>query len=92
MLNGLRRRIEDAVALWQSREITSGRLIATAVGFLGVLLPGSLYYVVIGPTAGDRLVALAFAVGAAVLGLYSLWEAKAPGVREGRPKPGSDDP
>ena len=92
MLSGLRQRVADAVALWRSREVTSSRLMGTAIGFLGVLLPGALFYVIVGPTAGDRLVALAFAVGAALLGLYSLWEAKAPGPREGRPGRHLDDP
>jgi hypothetical protein len=91
-VSGVRQRVADAVALWRGRELTSGRLMATAVGFLAVILPVALFYVVVGPTAGDRLVALAFAVGAVALGLYSLWEAKAPGPREGRPGRSIDDP
>jgi hypothetical protein len=92
VLSGVRRRVEDAIALWRSREVTSGRMLATGVGFLVVILPCGLYYLVVGPTAGDRLVALGFVVGAIVLGLYSLWEAKAPGPREGRPGTRRDDP
>ena len=91
-MSRVRRRVDDVVATWRGREITSGRMLATAVGFLGLLLPVSLFYVVVGPTAGDRLVALGFVVGTAALGLYSLWEAKAPGPPEGRPRRRFEDP
>ena len=81
-----------AIETWRSRELTSPRLLVTAIAFLVFLLPGSLFYVIVGPTAGDRLVALAFALGCAVLGLYSLWESKAPGPPEGRPRQRFGDP
>jgi multisubunit Na+/H+ antiporter MnhF subunit len=66
-------------------------MLLTAIGFLGFLLPAALYYLVIGPTAGDRLVAGGMALVFALLGLYSLWEAKAPDLK-GRPKRSIDDP
>ena len=84
--------MKRAIRTWRSRELTSPRLLVTAIAFLVFLLPGSLFYVIVGPTAGDRLVALGFVVGCAALGLYSLWESKAPGPPEGRPKPGFGDP
>jgi hypothetical protein len=66
-------------------------MLLTAVGFFAFILPGSLYYVAVGPDAHDRLVALGFAVGSLVLGGYSLWEAKAPGPPDRPPRGWSDD-
>jgi hypothetical protein len=84
--------VEEAVAVWRGRETTSGRMLVTAVGFLGLVVPVTLFYVAVGPTAGDRVVALGLAVAATAIGLYSLWEAKAPGPPEGRPRRSLDDP
>ena len=84
--------LKQAWATWRSREVTSGRLLATGVGFLAVFVPAALFYLVIGPTAGDRLVALGFGVACVLLGVYSLWEAKAPGPPEGRRRRDFDDP
>jgi hypothetical protein len=91
-VSGLRSRVDRTIEVWRGREITSGRMLVTGVGFLGLLLPVALFYLVIGPTAGDRLVALGLAVAAITFGLYSLWEAKAPGPPEGRPKRHIEDP
>lgn len=81
--------VTRAVDTWKGRELTSGRMLGTGVTILAVGLPFSLWFVVVGPTARDRLVALGFLAATIVLGLYSLWEAKAP-VPGGRS--GHDDP
>ena len=73
-----RSRVEEAVAEWKRREVTSGRMLGTGIGILLLAVPFSLYFVIVGPTTRDRLVSLAFLVVSAALGLYSLWEAKAP--------------
>ena len=66
------------MATWRERPLTSARMLGTGAGILALAVPLSLWFVVAGPTAGDRLVAGAFLLGSLVLGLYSLWEAKAP--------------
>lgn len=66
---------------WRARPLTSARMFGTGVGILVLGVPISLWFVVAGPTAGDRLVALGFLAGSVALGLYSLWEAKAPDGR-----------
>lgn len=71
-----RERIGRAVDEWRAREITSNRMFGTGIGLLLVGTPFSLWYLLVGPTAGDRLVALGFLVGTVVLAVYSLWEAK----------------
>lgn len=57
--------------------MTSKRLLATGIGIAVTGIPFSLWFVVVGPTAGDRLVAVGFLVACAGLSLYSLWEARA---------------
>ena len=74
---------------WKQRELTSARMLGTGVGILLVGLPFSVWFVIVGPTARDRLVAVGFLVATLVFGLYSLWEAKAP-LAGGRSEP--DDP
>lgn len=84
-----RSRIEEAVSEWKRREVTSGRMLGTGIGILVLAVPFSLYFVIVGPTTRDRLVSLAFLVVSAALGVYSLWEAKAPlGGDSGRRPPG----
>jgi hypothetical protein len=77
-------RITAAIAAWRARDVVSPRLLVTAIGLLGVVAPIALYYVIVGPTAGDRLASLGFAVVAFAFGLFSLWEAKDPELK-GRP-------
>ena len=67
-----------AIGTWKARELTSARMLGTGALILVVGLPLSLWYVIVGPTARDRLVAAGFLAVTLVLGLYSLWEAKAP--------------
>jgi hypothetical protein len=71
-------RAKRALATWKARELTSARMLGTGAGILLVGLPFSLWFVVVGPSARDRLVAAGFLVATVVFGLYSLWEAKAP--------------
>jgi len=88
----LKPRLAAAVETWKAREITSNRLLGTGVGILLVGVPISLWYLVAGPTAGDRLVSVGFLVASLVLGAYSLWEAKAPGAALDRGSSFDDDP
>lgn len=74
---------------WKAREVTSTRMLGTGAAILVIGLPFSLWFVVVGPTARDRLVAIGFLVATLLLGIYSLWEAKAP-APGGRS--GTDDP
>jgi hypothetical protein len=78
-----------ALTTWKQRPLTSARMLGTGALILLVGLPFSLWYVIVGPTARDRLVAAGFLVATLVFGLYSLWEAKAP-LPGGRSDP--DDP
>ena len=75
----LKDRVARAVEGWKARDVTSNRMLGTGAGILLFGIPLSLWYLVAGPTAGDRLVSLGFLFVSVVLGLYSLWEAKAPG-------------
>jgi hypothetical protein len=86
----IRERLRAAFAAWRAREVVSNRMLSTGVGLAAIGIPFSLWYVVIGPTAGDRLVALGFLVGTVVLATYSLWEAKNVDIR--RPDPRERDP
>ena len=86
MTDRLRRAFED----WKARDITSNRMFGTGVGFVIFGIPFSLWFLIVGPTAGDRLVAFGFLVGACVLAVYSLWEAKHLDV--GRSDPDDDRP
>ena len=79
-----RDRLTPAVAGWRRRDITSPRMLVTAIGLLGAVVPIALFYVAVGPTGRDRLGALAFAAGAVFLGLYSLWESKSPALASRR--------
>jgi hypothetical protein len=72
-------RLRTAVETWRARDITSNRMLGTGAAILVIGVPLSLWYLLAGPTGGDRLVSLGFLVVSLVLGLYSLWEAKAPG-------------
>jgi hypothetical protein len=67
-----------AVVSWRARELTSSRMLGTGVAIMVIGVPFSLWFVVVGPTARDRLVAAGFLVATIVLGIYSIWEAKAP--------------
>jgi multisubunit Na+/H+ antiporter MnhF subunit len=60
-------------------------MLVTAIGLVGVVVPIAVFYVAVGPTAHDRLIALALGVGAALLGLYSLWESKSAVLVSRRP-------
>lgn len=75
---------------WKAREVTSSRLIGTAVGLVLLGVPMGLWAVVVGPTAKDRLTGLGFAVATLGLAAYSAWESKGPG----RERPGrfGDEP
>ena len=74
----MRDRAKRAMTTWKERELTSARMLGTGAGILLVGLPFSLWFVIVGPSARDRLVAAGFLAATLVLGLYSLWEAKAP--------------
>lgn len=81
--------VTRTLTTWKQRELTSARMLGTGAGILLVGLPFSLWFVIVGPTARDRLVALGFLVATLLFGLYSLWEAKAP-LPGGRSEP--DEP
>lgn len=72
----LSERVRRAFDDWKARDITSNRMFGTGVGFVVFGIPFSLWFLVVGPTAGDRLVAVGFFVAACVLAAFSLWEAK----------------
>lgn len=84
----LRAVVSRAVDTWKARPVTSSRLLGTGAGILVVALPISVWYLVVGPTAEDRLVSFGFLLTSLVLGLYALWEAKAPGPPD---RPNLDD-
>lgn len=86
----LSERVRRAFDDWKARDITSNRMFATGVGFVIFGVPLGLWFVVVGPTAGDRLVAFGFLVAACVLAAYSLWEAK--DLDGGGPDPDDDRP
>jgi len=86
----IRDRLRQAFESWKAREVVSNRMLGTGVGFAVIGIPFSLWYLVVGPTAGDRLVAFGFLLGTVVLAVYSLWEAK--NVEIGRPAPRDRDP
>ena len=73
----MRERLLAAYRGWQGRPVTSNRMFGTAVGLLALGVPINLWYVVVGPTARDRLVAFGLLLAAVLLAVYSLWEAKA---------------
>ena len=81
--------LRSSFEAWKAREIVSNRMFGTAVGLAVIGIPFSLWYVVVGPTAGDRLVALGFLVVIVVLAAYSLWEAK--NTAAGRTEPDDRD-
>jgi hypothetical protein len=88
----LRARLARAWTEWKRREITSTRLLGTAVGLVLLGVPFGLWTIVVGPTAGDRLTGLAFLVGALLVAAYSVWESKAPGQESRRPRDFGDGP
>jgi hypothetical protein len=87
----LKDRLAGAVATWKSRDVTSSRLLVTAVGILVVVVPIGLWGVIAGPTAKDRLGAAGFTLVALLFGGFSLWEAKSP-VHRGRSRRPDDAP
>jgi thiol:disulfide interchange protein len=84
-------RLQRAWEGWKAREITSMRLVGTAVGLVLLAVPIGLWSIVVGPTAGDRLTALVFTLVALGLAGYSLWECKAT-ANQSRPRPREDEP
>ena len=72
-----RSRLRSIVEDWKIRPLTSTRMAFTGAGMLLVAVPFSLWFLAVGPTAGDRLIALGFLAVSLGLAVYSLWDAKA---------------
>lgn len=78
----LSRRFED----WKRRPVTNDYKLLLAI-VSGALTLFFLYYVAKGPTAHDRLVALALLLGSAATAAWELWDSKS----EPRRSPDADD-
>jgi hypothetical protein len=86
----LKARLARAWKEWKARDVTSTRLLGTAVGLVLLGVPMGLWGLVVGPTAKDRLMSLGIVVVVALAAAYSVWESKAPGG--GRPGRYDDEP
>lgn len=69
-------RLRRAFEEWKAKDVTSNRMFGTGIALAVIGVPFSLWFLVVGPTAGDRLVSFGFLVVTLVLAVYSLWEAK----------------